>query len=197
MPLDQVRSERLKKAFLIALAFSLLAHGSFAQDTPKADVALGYSYLHLNGSSGVSGINSNGISGSIAYNVSGLVGLVADFGVDHGSVSGAGVTASSYMLGPRFSVRSNDKFTPFVQALFGGGHVNSATAGPTTVFHGLNAFAFSLGGGTDFGIAKNGKVALRPQFDSIGLHDAFCTTNPERISAGIVFNFGQKHGRRE
>lgn len=187
----------MKKASLFALAFMLLAQSSYAQNTPKTDVALGYSYLHFNGSNGVSGIKSNGINGSIAYNFSRLVGLVADFGVYHGSVSGAGITAASYMFGPRFSVRPNDKLTPFVQALFGGGHVSSATVGPTTVFRGLNAFAFGLGGGTDIGIAKNGKIALRPQFDYIGLHDAFSTTNTERIFVGIVFNFGQKYSRKE
>lgn len=182
----------MKKALLAAFVFSLLAVGSYAQNTPKADVAVGYSYLHLNDSNGVSGINSNGLSGSLAYNVSGLVGVVADFGVYRGSVSGAGVTADSYMFGPRFSVRSNDKFTPFVQALFGGGHVNSATVGNTTVFRGLNAFAFSFGGGTDIAIAKHGMIALRPQVDYIGLHDVLSTTNAERISVSIVFNFGQK-----
>lgn len=182
----------MKNVFLAVLQFSLLAVGSYAQNTPKADVALGYSYLHLNGSNGVSGINSNGFSGSLAYNVSGLVGVVADFGVYHGSVSGAGVTADSYMFGPRFSVRSNDKFTPFVQALFGGGHVSSATVGNTTVFRGLNAFAFNFGGGTDIAIARNGMIALRPQFDYIGLHNGLGITNTERISVGVVFNFGQR-----
>ena len=182
----------MKKAFLAIFAFSLSTVGSYAQNTPKADVALGYSYLHVNGSNGVSGISSNGFSGSLAYNFTGLIGIVADFGVYHGSVSGAGVTADSYMFGPRFSIRSNDKFTPFVQALFGGGHVNSATVGNTTVFRGINAFAFSFGGGTDIAIAKSGMIALRPQFDYIGLTNVIGTTNTERISVGIVFNFGRK-----
>lgn len=182
----------MKKLFLAALAFSLSAVGSYAQNTPKADVALGYSYLHFSSSNGVSGINSNGFDGSLAYNLNGLFGVVADFGVYHGSVSGAGITAESYMFGPRFSVRPSDKFTPFVQALFGRGHVNSATVGSTTVFRGLNAFAFSFGGGTDIGIARNGMVALRPQFDYIGLTNVIGTTNTERISVSIVFNFGRK-----
>lgn len=182
----------MRKFLLTALAFSLLAMCSYAQSTPRADVALGYSYLHFNGSNGVSGINSNGFSGSLAYNFSGLVGVVADFGVYHGSVRGTGVNAESYMFGPRFSVRSNRKFTPFIQALIGGGHVNSATVGNTTVFRGINGFAFSFGGGADIGIARNGMIALRPQFDYIGLTNVIGTTNTERFTVGIVFNLGSR-----
>lgn len=182
----------MKKVFLVALAFSLLAVSSYAQNTPKADVALGYSYLHLNGSNSASGINTNGFSGSFAYNFTGLIGVVADFGVYHGSVSGTGLTASSYMFGPRLSFRSNKKFTPFIQALLGGGHVNSVTSGSTTVYAGLNAFAFSFGGGADIPIARKGMIALRPQFDYVGLYNAFNTVNSERVSLSLVFNLGHK-----
>lgn len=58
----------MKKAIVAALAFLLLAVGSYAQNTPQTDVALGYSHLHLNGSNGASGINTNGFSASLAYN---------------------------------------------------------------------------------------------------------------------------------
>ena len=184
--------KKIKKLLLASLTFSLLAVCSYAQNTPKADVALGYSYLHFNGSNRASGINSNGFSGSLAYNFSRLLGVVADVGVYHGSVSGTGVNAESYMFGPRFSVRSNRKFTPFIQALIGGGHVNSATIGNTTVFRGINGFAFGFGGGTDVAIVKNGMIALRPQFDYIGLTNVIGTTNTERISVGIVFRLGSR-----
>lgn len=181
----------MKKLIWAALAFSLLAMTSHGQNTPKADVALGYSYLHINGSSGASGINANGFSGSLGYNVTGAFGVVGDFGVYHGSESGVGITTETYMFGPRFSYRSNDRFVPFVQALFGGGHVNAITVGTITV-PSVNAFAFGFGGGTDIAIAKDGMIALRPQFDYVGLRNNGTTTNTERVSVGIVFNFGQK-----
>lgn len=182
----------MKKVLLAALAFSLLALSSYAQNTPRADVALGYSYLHLNGSNNAPGINANGFSASLAYNFTGLFGVAADFGIYHGLVSGAGVTSESYLFGPRFSFRSSDKFTPFVQALLGGGHVNSVSVSGTTVYAGLNAFAYSFGGGTDIAIAKKGIIALRPQFDYIGLNNAFNTVNSERVSVSLVFNIGHK-----
>ena len=175
----------IKKLALAALAFSLLALGSYAQNTPKGDVALGYSYLHVNGQSGGSGASLNGFSGSGAFNLTSVFGVVGDFGVYHGSPAGIGFTATSYLFGPRFSFRSNDKFVPFVQALFGGVHASAAGAS-------TNNFGFSFGGGVDVGIAKDGMIALRPQFDYVGVRNSGTTTNTERISVGIVFNFGSK-----
>lgn len=182
---------RTMKIMLAILAFAVLAAGSYAQDTPQGDVALGYSYLHINGQSGVSGINANGFSGSAAFNVTRLFGVVGDFGVYHGSISGVGLTAESYLFGPRVSFRSSDKFVPFVQAVFGGVHENSVTVSGVTV-PGSSNFAFGFGGGTDIGIAKDGMIALRPQFDYIGLRNSGSTTNTERVSVSLVFNFGKK-----
>lgn len=179
------------KIMLAVLAFSLLAVGSYAQDTPKADVALGYSYLHINGQNGVSGFNNNGFSGSAAYNLTGMFGVVGDFGVYHGTVSGVGLTTESYLFGPRVSFRESDKFVPFVQAVFGGVHENSITVGGVTV-PGTSDFAFSFGGGTDIAIAKDGMIALRPQFDYVGVRDSGTTLNTERASVSIVFNIGKK-----
>lgn len=175
----------MKKILAGLFTFTLLALGAYAQDVPKADVSLGYAYVHVNGQSGVSGFNNNGFAGSAAYNITGMFGVVGDFGVYHGSVAGVGINTESYTFGPRFSVRGHDKFVPFVQALFGGAH--SSASGTST-----NAFAFSFGGGTDIGIAKDGMIALRPQFDYIGLRNNGNTTNTERICISLVFNIGQK-----
>lgn len=175
------------KVMLAVLAFSLLAVGSYAQDTPKGDVALGYSYLHVNAQNGGISANLNGFSGSAAFNVTSAFGVVGDFGVYHGSPAGIGFTATSYLFGPRFSFRSNQKFVPFVQALFGGVHSSIADGGGST-----NDFGFSFGGGTDIGIAKDGMIAVRPQFDYVGIRDSGTTTNTERISVSLVFNFGSK-----
>lgn len=181
----------MKKLIWIALAFCLVAMTSHAQDVPKADVAFGYSYLHVNGSNGASGLNTNGFSGSAAYNITSMFGVVGDFGVYHGTESGVGLTFESYMFGPRVSFRSSDRFVPFVQALFGGAHQNSITSGGVTV-PGSSNFAYSFGGGTDIGIAKDGKIALRPQFDYVGVNTSGSQTKTERVTISIVFNLGQK-----
>lgn len=182
------------RIILAVLAFSLLAASSYAQ-TPHADVSVGYSYLHFNASNGADGANNNGFSGSVAYNVTGLFGIVGDLGLYRGSVSGLKITSESYTFGPRFSVRGHDRFVPFVQALFGGAHHNSnytPTYDGYLVIPSANAFAFSFGGGTDISITRDNTIALRPQFDYIGLHNDGSTTNSERISISFVFNLGKK-----
>lgn len=178
------------KTMLAVLAFGFLAAGSYAQ-TPQGDVAVGYSYLHVNGQDGGTGLNTNGFSGSAAYNLTKMFGVVGDFGVYHGSEDGVGLTFESYLFGPRVSFRSNDRFVPFVQAVFGGAHQNAYTVSGVTT-PGTSNFAFSFGGGTDIAIAKSGMIALRPQFDYVGVRDSGTTTNAERISVSLVFSFGSK-----
>jgi outer membrane immunogenic protein len=175
----------MKKLMLAALAFGLLAMGSYAQDMPKADVAGGYSMLHLNGSGGAPGANLNGFGGSATFNATNWLGVVADFGVYHGSPSGVGLTASTYTFGPRISFRRSSRFTPFGQALFGGAHLSSF--GATS-----NPFAFSFGGGSDIGISSSGNITLRPQFEYFGFRANGTTQNAERFSVGIVYHFGSK-----
>jgi len=159
--------------------------GSYAQDMPKADVAGGYSMLHLNGSGGAPGTNLNGFGGSATFNANSWLGVVADFGVYHGSPSGVGLTASTYTFGPRISFRRSSRFTPFGQALFGGAHLSAL--GATS-----NPFAYSFGGGSDIGLSSSGSISLRPQFEYFGFRSNGATQNAERFSVGIVYHFGSK-----
>ncbi|HXT73979.1 MAG TPA: outer membrane beta-barrel protein [Candidatus Angelobacter sp.] len=175
----------MKRIMLAALAFGLLAMGSYAQDMPKADVAGGYSMLHLNGSGGAPGTNLNGFGGSATFNANSWLGVVADFGVYHGSPSGVGLTASTYTFGPRISFRRSSRFTPFGQALFGGAHLSAL--GATS-----NPFAYSFGGGSDIGLSSSGSISLRPQFEYFGFRSNGATQNAERFSVGIVYHFGSK-----
>src|SRR5262245_58519663 len=116
----------MKRFAWIGLALLFLALPSHAQDTPAADVAVGYSYFHLDGSPGAS---LNGVSGSVAGNVNNVLGIVADLGVYHGNPQGIGVTTVNYMFGPRFSYRMPNRFTPFAQVLFGGSHLHTEYSG--------------------------------------------------------------------
>jgi len=168
----------MKRIILATLALSLFAFTvpAHAQDSPRGNVAAGYSLFHL------PGVTTNGISGSAAYNANDWFGVVWDFGVYHGEPSGVGFTAATYTFGPRFSLhlQNIDKVTPFVQVLFGGSHVP-----------GQNPFAFSIGGGGDIKIG-DGPFAFRPQLDYFGLHVRGGTDNCVRFSLGIVYNFGSR-----
>src|SRR3989454_5178396 len=128
----------------------LLAQTAAAQDTPKVDAFLGYSYVRANpATSGAPSFNLHGGSASVAYNVSNSLGLVADFGGYHVNKIGGfpGDSAGyTYLFGPRLSYpRSESKITPYAQILFGGTHLGRGAlqAGSD------KTFALAVGGGLD------------------------------------------------
>ena len=172
----------MRKAILVVGLILFSAAGSRAQDTPAAEVSASYSFLRF----GVSdGVNQNGGSVSVAGNVNHWLGLVGDVGGYHTTQSGATLNTYTYMVGPRFSMRQSGKVTPFVQVLAGGAHNTAAASGFSAS---ANSFAFSAGGGVDLALSKH--IALRPQFDYIGLRSQGNTLNTLRSSIGIVFRFG-------
>jgi hypothetical protein len=173
----------MKKLVLAAIALALLPLLSRAQDTPKADVAVGYSLLEvLKGFT----IGMNGGSGSLALNVNNWLGAVGDFGVyHHGPLD---LTVETYTFGPRFSYRKSNRFIPFAQVFLGGQHTSAVSGG----FTGSIAFTLATGAGVDIGLASAGSVALRPQMEYFGFRANGSTTNAARLSIGIVFRTGKK-----
>jgi hypothetical protein len=151
-----------------------------AQSAPQADVAAGYSALYT--------IWNNGASGSAAYYVNDWLGVVGDLGAYVGHVPQT-LTGETYTAGPRFSYRKNDRFVPFVQALFGGSHFSASTGGITGS---ENEFAFALGGGVDFGVDHDGKYAVRPQFEYFGIRSGGSTTGAARLSIRLVYRIGKR-----
>ncbi len=164
------------KVILAVLTFSFLAASSYAQ---KIDVSGGYAFLHLDGSSGVSGINLNGFDASLGVHANGIFGVVADFGVYHGSPSGVGVTGESYTFGPRITVPHIPVVKPFVEGLVGGSHFSFSSGGTTS-----NPFAFGFGGGADFSVAPH--IAFRPQYDYFGFRSDGSTQNSSRLAVSLV-----------
>ena len=166
----------MKKRMIAALALTLLATATRAQDTPVAEVAAGYSVIEVR--QGVS-LTAHGGSGSLALNVNHWLGAVGDLGL-YASPFGSGLAAGTYTFGPRFSYRHWDKFTPFAQVLLGG------------VRYANNGFVFGAGGGADFGLDRRGRFALRPQVEYFGFRANGSTTNTIRVSLGLTFRFGKK-----
>lgn len=177
---------------LLAL-FSITAVVS-AQDTPKLDVFVGYSYLRDNPStSGLSGFNLHGGSASVAYNANHWLSAVADFGGYHANnILGTGIdgTLSTYLFGPRFSYRRYERVTPFAQTLFGVAHASGSGFGATST---SNAFAASFGGGVDVKLFH--RLSWRPaQVEYLLTRFPEATTSREtqnnlRVSTGVVFHF--------
>ena len=167
----------MKKLVLLVLVALSSAVAASAQEAPRADLSAGYSYLR-EGFSG--GANTHGGSVSGAGYLNDWLGLVGDFGVYHLSVT---ANAFTFLAGPRLFVNRRKSVSPFVQALVGGDHL-TAGGGST------NGFAWSTGGGVDFAVTRH--IAIRPQFDYIGLRFSNGTTQSARASFSIVFRFGNR-----
>jgi outer membrane protein OmpA-like peptidoglycan-associated protein len=183
---------------------------------PKVEWFLGYSFWRAVPTSFGNRMGYlHGGSTSIAYNLNRYVGLVADFGGydnnrltlfnPNGTVTvHSDGSAYTYAFGPRFSYRRYERFTPFVEALFGGAHASSVTiSGCTgtpacTPLGSDNAFITLLGGGVDVKVSRH--IALRlidADFLLTHFRNPISTDGLERgwqknvrLSTGAVFRFG-------
>jgi hypothetical protein len=176
----------MKKLILAGLVV-LFGSVAFAQDTPKAEVSVNYSYMRFNpeNSNIVNSFSLNGGGGAFTYFFNNFVGLKAEFegygsqsrnfnftntafcntegGVCTGSVQ---ANLFTYNVGPVIKMRL-EHFQPFVEAMFGGAHSNvngnlvkDCTGCVVSKSPSNNAFDFILGGGIDIPITKS--IAFRP-----------------------------------
>jgi opacity protein-like surface antigen len=187
---------KLKLVVSLLVVLSLFGATARAQETPKVDIFVGYSFLQANpGVRGVDSFHLHGGNGSIAYNAKPWVSVVADFGgYNQGFVPSSrnSGTLATYLFGPRVSYRHFGRFTPFGQVLIGAAHANRfvfSTAGTQ------NAYAMTAGGGVDFQLFNH--FAIRA-FQSEYLLTRFAvgtlikrnqTENNLRVSTGFVFRF--------
>jgi opacity protein-like surface antigen/outer membrane protein OmpA-like peptidoglycan-associated protein len=213
---------RLSKRFIAIAVFGALLIPAFmvrAQDsrgtndgTPKMELFVGYSYLRAvpAPSDGNRLVWLNGGSTSLAYNFTRHLGLVGDFGGFADSqllLAGTGITPKSsgsvytYLFGPRISFRNNQRFTPFVQALFGGIHASDVTLASGCMGVGCtplpaeNSFSWTGGGGLDINLRRHLAIRLiqaeylMTKFQNYSTGTA-SSQNDMRLSSGIVFRFG-------
>jgi opacity protein-like surface antigen len=186
---------KLRVLVCFGALLSLCGAAAEAQDNPKVDVFAGYSYVRDNpGPTSGDDFSLNGGSVSVDYHITGWLGAVADIGAYHnGDVRGTGTTGTltTYMFGPRVTLRSWRRLTPFGQTLFGFGRGTSDVSGVLT--GNQNAFAMAVGGGVDYKI--NNRLSVRPlQVDYLLTRFTQGTTSNQtennlRASAGIVVHF--------
>jgi opacity protein-like surface antigen len=159
--------------------------------TPKYEIGLLYSGLHVNSSENDGQRTGNGGSGYFEYNLNRTLGLVADFGGYANAATAKESRLFTYMFGPRFNWR-HSRWTPYAQALFGGGHLWTGSNYNNT----KDAFSMAIGGGVDYRLTDH--IAIKPvqveyvltRFDNtngFGDHQ-----NDIRYSAGVVFRLGSK-----
>jgi len=182
--------------------------------TPRFELFLGYSYVRAVPALAVGNrvVWLNGGSASIAYNFNRYLGVVADVGDYTNSeiqftgaykatidVNDADGGVLSYLFGPRLSFRQHERFTPFVQALFGGMHASEVTIADCTFSCTLlpeeNVFAMTAGGGLDVRVHRHFAVRIiqaEYMMTRFQNYDTGTTAmqNDMRLSSGIVFRFG-------
>ena len=183
-----------KIALLLSLSL-LLGFSVSAQDTPKADLYVGYQYTRQMYTPGTS-FNMNGGIGQIVVYPTRWLGIVGEIsgnavGNIQAPFNGSGGTLYSYMGGARIAFR-HGPLQPYVQALAGAGQLDSTLqarlGSPSSV-----AFAAAFGGGLDLRVAHHFAIRLVQG-------DYFLTrfTNPVnvafsqnnfRLSTGLVLRF--------
>jgi hypothetical protein len=185
------------KGILSVSAVTLLLGAiAVAQDVPRGEVFLGYTYTRMNSATDVPAFSANGAGGQFVLNFGKWFGLVSDLGsVHNGNIGGnhLDTTLTNFLFGPRISIRNHSRVKPYFNVLFGGVHGSTSVptplppgtivppvgVNPTTVTNLSNAiavrasadqtaFAMATGGGIDIRISR--VVSFRP----IGL-DYFLT----------------------
>jgi hypothetical protein len=185
-----------------------------AQDAPKADLFLGYSFLRANSARNIPAFSNNGGLGTFAWNFTKNIAGEAEFGGYHnGNIHDIqfDTTEMTYLFGPRFSASRSRTVIPYVHTLFGGVHLTSSlpvtlvptplstTGTATRIAASQDAFAMALGGGLD--IKLNHHLTFRPiQLDYLmtRLEDFGQSGQPSqnrnqhnlRYAGGIMFTFG-------
>jgi outer membrane protein OmpA-like peptidoglycan-associated protein len=200
----------VKKIYSVLALIAAVCRSGAAQDMPRAEVFLGYTYTRVNSATDVPAFSANGGSGQFVLNLGKWIGAVADVGAVHnGNIGGyhLDTTLTNFLFGPRIPIRVSNRVTPYFQTLFGGVYATSsyglsnpaapapvAIADPATgrAAASQTAFAWAAGGGLDIKINK--WVSFRP----IGL-DYFMTrlqnlrsaqdTNQHHLRYTAGFNF--------
>jgi hypothetical protein len=168
----------MKKSSLLLFVL-LLGFTAWAQDTPKVEIPVGFSFVNVHPNlAPITSFNIFGGGGQFDVNFGDLFGIKADF---MGYTQGSGLrdqlrdklgyagqvngNVFTYMFGPQIKKHSG-VFQPFGEALFGAAHTNAYATILTAegkLLQGSgnnNGFAMALGLGLDLQVAKH--LALRP-----------------------------------
>jgi hypothetical protein len=174
----------MKKCISVIAAGVLLVGVVFAEDYPKAETFLGYTYIRFAPATDLPPLSAHGGGGQFSYNFNRWLSGVVDLGAVHnGSYAAfqADTTAFNFMAGPRATFRRG-RWAPFVQGVFGGVYFASSLglngfldASSPIFVPGLTVpglpvtarlnnsqtrFAMAIGGGLDVKISRH--VAFRP-----------------------------------
>jgi len=181
------------KLFALMLVVAGMAIPAASQNT-GLEFGAAYNYVHTNAPpGGCTCFGMNGGSGWAAYRFTPKVAAVAELSSQHASNtdgSGADLTLTSVMFGPRLQLRNNARLKPFGQALIGFSHASGSFAPSKVGFPGSdNSFSAIAGGGVDVSLQKGFSLRLievdyfATQFPN-GVNDH---QNNLRLSFGVLW----------
>jgi hypothetical protein len=162
---------------------------AFAQDVPRAELFVGYSYINADTNGLTSRLNMNGADVSFVANFNKWAGAETNFSTYFKRLSLEGVGVSLHDYNVTFGPRLHYKWA-FAHALaglddFGGSALGSSTTN--------GAFGGAVGGGAIFNITnrigvEGGADYLITRHNLLG--GSAITQNHYRAIAGVVFTFG-------
>jgi hypothetical protein len=153
---------------------------SVAQEIPQLEVFGGWSYLRPDGGSPN---NPMGWIASATVNINKFAGVVMEANGGYTNEE-TGLSQHTFLVGPRFAIRTGDRFKTFYHAMFGATHVGYEYQ-PN-----INGFTMVYGGGLD--VSVNKRFEIRPfQLDYMISKIAGEWEPALRFSAGVVVNIGE------
>src|SRR6266404_264225 len=174
------------------------------ENTPAAEIFLGYSWVHTNITGGLvigpppasnGPFNLHGGVGSVTGNLNSWFGLTGEVGgYNFTDINpGTGATMWTWMFGPKFTSHANKHWAPFVQPLFGAARIGGSRTGFST--H-SNVFSTALGGGLDLTGRRFAWRMFQADYlltkfnDGVPPGTGKNRQNGVRLSSGVVFRFG-------
>lgn len=190
------KSVSVKTVAFLLLAAAVGSRPAVAQSHFFVDAGVAYNYVHSNAPAGNCGCFSlNGGSGWVGFNLTRSVGIVGEIASQHASGingTGADLTLTSFLAGPRYTWTRTGRFAPFAQVLLGGAHAGGSLAPGGVLPGSSNAFAMTAAGGLDITITR--RIGVRAfQADYYLTHFDNGTNDHQnnlRIAAGVIFRFG-------
>ena len=172
-----------------------------AQTTSRADLALGYTYIHSNAPpDGCGCFHFNGGSVSASWKLNSWWRIAGQFSAAHaGNISSSTLspTITTYLIGPRYKLaKGSHRVVPFSNLLLGAAHVSDGyfpdgSSSSTSA----TAFAMAAGGGMDISVGKH--IAIRPiEANYLFTHFPNAVNSRQNnfsLTSGIVFRFEASH----
>lgn len=162
-----------------------------AQEFPKAEIFGGYSFTRV-GVTPNTTVNANGYTAAVTGNISRLVGITVDASQQFGSLSSVDYEFRSFLVGPQFTYRKPEKFTPFAHFLVGDARFGSRQSPDVrSLRYHENTLALVFGGGVDVKLRSVMAVRLI-QVDYFSTGFSRNRHGDLRLGFGIVFRLGHK-----